>query len=230
MVAPLIRMTMKKYVGLILLGLLGAVLWGCATPRTYRVQVNGYTESPAPSLAPGVSLFVLEDQQAPNPLLEKEVKTKIEKLLEKHGYFLAPYDRADYYLSFAFGLGTPQTVSVTTPAWGIGWGFGPGYCGRGISTGIFWPGCGPFYTESQTLYDRWLRLTVAEGKYFRETGKSRPVWVGEVRSTGVSGDLREVLNSLLVAAFEQFGKNTGKAVLTDIKQNDPRLRDLERVP
>ena len=54
--------------------------------------------------------------------------------------------------------------------------------------------------------------------------------MGEVRSTGVSGDLREVLNSLLVAAFEQFGKNTGKAVLTDIKQNDPRLRDLERVP
>jgi len=222
-------MAMKRFLRLFLLGLLSVVLWGCASGRTYQIQVNGYTESAAPSLAPGASLFVMEDQKAPNPLLEKEVKAKIEALLEKHGYSLAPYDRADYYLSFAYGLGPPQTVSVTAPTWGIGWGFGPGYWGPGVSTGVFWPGWGPSYTETQALYDRWLRLTVAEGKYSRETGKSRPVWVGEARSTGVSSDLREVLNPLLVAAFEEFGKNTGKALPIIVKQNDPRLSSLERV-
>jgi hypothetical protein len=221
---------MKKLLGLCLLGLLGVLLSGCTSVRTYQVQVNGYTESAAPSPTPGASVFVLEDQKAPNPLLEKEVKAKIDKLLQKHGYFLAPYDRADYFLSFAYGLGTPQTVSVTTPSWGIGWGFGPGYCGRGISTGIYWPGCGPLYTETQALYDRWLRLTVVEAKYYRDTGKSRPVWVGETRSTGTSSDLREVLNPMLIAAFEQFGRNTGKALPASIRQNDPRVSDLERVP
>lgn len=220
---------MTKFLGLFLLGVLGTVISGCASVRTYQVQVNGYTEGAAPSLAAGASLVVLEDQKAQNPLLEKEIKAKVEVLLEKQGLVLAPYDRADYYLSFTYGLGTPQTVSVTGPTWGVGWGFGPGYGGRGISTGIYWPGCGPLYTETQALYDRWLRLTVVEGKHYRDTGKSRTVWVGEARSTGASSDLREVLNSLLIAAFEQFGQNTGKAVPIQIKQNDPRFSGLERV-
>jgi Domain of unknown function (DUF4136) len=220
---------MTKFLGLFLLGILAVILSGCASVRTYQVQVNGYTEGAAPSLAPGASLFVLEDQKAQNPLLEKEIKAKVEVLLEKHGYVLVPYDRADYYLSFTYGMGTPQAVSVTSPAWSIGWGFGSGYCGPGVSTGIYWPGCGPLYTETQALYDRWLRLTVLEGKYYRDTGKSRTVWVGEARSTGTSSDLREVLNSLLIAAFEQFGQNTGKAVPIQIKQNDPRFSGLERV-
>ncbi len=208
---------------------LGLVVSGCASVRTYQVQVNGYTEGAAPALAPGASVFVLEDQKAQNPLLEKEIKAKIELLLEKRGYVLAPYDRADFYLSFTYGLGTPQTVSVTGPTWGIGWGFGSGYCGPGVSTGIYWPGCGPYSTETQALYDRWLRLSVVEGKYYRDTGKSRTIWVGEARSTGTSSDLREVLNPLLIAAFEQFGQNTGKAVPIQIKQNDPRFSGLERV-
>ena len=181
-------------------------------------------------MAPGASLFVLEDEKAQNPLLEKEVKAKIEKLLTENGYLLVPYDQAEYYLSFTYGLGNPQTVSVTAPTLGIGWGFGSGYWGRGVSTGIYWPGWGPFYTETRALYDRWLRLTVTEGKYHRATSKSRTVWVGEAHSSGPSPDLRGVLNPLLVAAFEQFGKNTGKAVPVTIKQNDPRFRGLERVP
>lgn len=221
---------MKKFVWFFLLTILGMAMFGCASTRTYQVQVNGYTESAAPSLAPGASLFVLEDEKAQNPLLEKEVKAKIEKLLTERGYLLVPYDRADYYLSFSYGLGNPQTVSLTAPSWGIGWGFGTGYYGTGVSTGIYWPGWGPFSTKNQALYDRWLRLTVAEGKYQRETGKSRTVWVGEAHSTGASSDLREVLNPLLIAAFEQFGMNTGRAVLANIKQNDPRVRGLERVP
>ena len=215
--------------GLALLILLSAALFGCASVRVYQVQVNGYTEGAGPSLIPGASLYVLEDQKAQNPLLEKEVKAKIESLLTKRGYLLVPYDRADYYVLFTYGLGNPQTVSVTAPTWGVGLGFGTGYCGPGVGYGFYWPGCGPYYTETQALYDRWLRVNVVEGKYYRDTGKSRPVWVGEAHSTGASSDIREVINPLLIAAFEQFGVNTGKAWPTTIKQNDPRVTDLERV-
>jgi hypothetical protein len=126
-------------------------------------------------------------------------------------------------------MGTPNTVAVTAPAWGFGVGFGAGYCGPGVGWGTYWPGGGPLYTETQTIYDRWLRLHVVEAKPYRETGQQRSVWVGEARSAGSSSDLREVINSLLIAAFEQLGRNTGKALPAAIKENDPRFRELERV-
>ena len=220
---------MKKLLGIFLLGFLAASIWGCAAARTYQVQVNGYTEAAAPLLAPGASFLVIEDQKAQNPLLEKEVKAKIDKLLEKHNFFLKPYDQAQYFMLFTYGMGAPQAVSVTGPTWGIGVGFGTGWGGPGVGYGVSWPGYGPYYAETRPLYDRWLRLTVVEAQPYRDTGASRPVWVGEARSTGSSSDLREVLNYLLVAAFEHFGKNTGKALPAAIKQNDPRLLNLEKV-
>jgi hypothetical protein len=70
---------------------------------------------------------------------------------------------------------------------------------------------------------------VVEGKYDQKTGKSRTLLVGEARSTGISSDLREVLNPLLIAAFEQFGKNTSKAVPNNVSQMDPRFKELKGV-
>jgi hypothetical protein len=217
------KVAVNKILDIFLLGLLAVGTFGCASARMYQVQVNGYTDSAAPLLAPGASLFVIEDQKAQNPLLEKEIKGKIDNLLVKDGYLLAPYDKAQFYLFFTNGLGTPQTVSVTGP-------IGPGRGWSEFGYSAYLPAAyGPYGTETLTLYDRWLRLTVVEGKYYRETGKSRTVWVGEARSIGTSTDLREVLIPLLIAAFEQFGKNTGKALPTSIKQNDPRVGELERV-
>jgi hypothetical protein len=212
---------MSKYI--FLLGLLSFATFGCASARTYQVQVNGYTDSAAPLLAPGASLFVIEDQKAQNLVLEKEVKGKIDNLLVKHGYPLAPYDKAQFYLFFTYGLETSGTVTVAGP-------IGPGRGWEGFGYSAYLPARGgPYAFDTLTLYDRWLRLTVVEGKHYRETGKSRTVWVGEARSTGISSDLREVLSPLLIAAFEQFGKNTGRALPTRIIQNDPRVMGLEGV-
>ncbi len=65
---------MNKTLGIFLLGLLSIDTLGCASARTYQVQVNGYTDSGGPLLAPGASLFVIEDQKAQNPLIEKRSK------------------------------------------------------------------------------------------------------------------------------------------------------------
>jgi len=223
---------MSKFSWFILLAFLGAVASVCATAARYQLQVNGYTENTAIApFIPGASFSVLDDQEAKNPLLEKEIKAKLEKLLTKYGYPLVPYDKADYYLKFSYGMGAPQAVSVTSPSVGFGIGFGSGCWGWGPygAYGLYWPGYSPYYTETQTLFNRWLVITVVEGKPYRESGKSRTVWVGDVRSIGTSSDFREVVNSLLIAAFEQFGKNTGKAVSADVSQNDPRYQELERV-
>jgi len=186
--------------------------------------LNGYTDKAAPSLTPGASLFVTQGHNVQNPLIEKEIIRKIENLLVKHGYILAPHDKAEFFLFFAYGLGAPQTMSVTGP-------LGPGRCFSELGYSAYLPTAyGPYCTDTFSLYGRWLRLTVVEGKYYREKGKSRTVWVGEARSTGVSSNLREVLGPILIAAFEQFGKDTGKAIPAIIKQDDPRVKELERVP
>ncbi len=220
---------MEKILRPLWLGLLAVSLAGCAAARSYQVRVNGYTDAAGAVPVPGAAVCVIEDDKAQNPLLEKEVRAKIDKLLEKHQYSLAPYEKAAYYIFFAYGMGAPQTVALAAPDWSVGVGFGSGWWGPSAAYGFYWPGCGPSYVETRPLYDRWLRLTVVDGKHYRDTGKSRALWVGEGRSVGSSSDLREVLNFLLVAVFEQFGKNTGKAVPATIKQSDPRIADLEKV-
>ena len=160
---------MKKVLGICLLSLLSIATFGCASARTHQVQVNGYTDSAAPLLAPGASLFVIADQKAQNPLLENESKSKIDNLLVKHGYLLAPYDKAHFYLFFTYGLETSGTVTVAGP-------IGPGRGWSGFGYSAYLPAqYGPYAMDTMTLYDRWLRLTVVEGKYYRETGKSRTV-------------------------------------------------------
>jgi hypothetical protein len=206
-----------------------AVLYGCAGV-SYQVRVNGYTEGSQPlALAPGSAFYVMENPEAANPLLEKEISAKIKKLLGLQGFSLAPEERAEYLLKFSYGLGTPSGGAVSTPKIGIGLGLGYGRWGPRPYWGseIYWPG--PYYVETQPLFHRWLQVQLAEGKTYRSTGKFQPVWVGEAASLGTSSDLREVATPLLIAIFSQFGKNTGKAIATQIHRNDPRFQDLEKV-
>jgi hypothetical protein len=217
---------MKKLVTFLAIAAMGCCLSGCAA--LYNVKVNGYTEAGmARQIAPGSSFYVIENKEAKNPLLEKEVKDKINKLLESQGYPLTTFDKADYFLFFGYGLGEPRSVIIGIPDYAGG-------CGWGMS--FVTPGSGCYrlapplvtYVPYTTLYDRWLLINVVEGPLFRTQKVSRPVWVGEARSTGASSDLRTVLTYLLVADFREFGKNTGKAVTVEIKENDPAVAVLSR--
>jgi hypothetical protein len=202
-----------------------AVFSGCAA--AYQVRVNGYTDPPAPTpFYPGSTFFVIDNKETKNPLLDKEVKAKINLLLERQGYALVPFEKAEYYLFFTYGIGSSSGASVAMPDYSVGFGLGYGYYWP-RSYAFFWPGYVSYPGYVEPLYDRWLLLNVVEGKYYRETGQFRTLWVGESRSTGTSSDIREVINSLLLAAFARFGQNTGKAVTVDIKAADPRLRQLE---
>ncbi|MBM4273464.1 MAG: DUF4136 domain-containing protein [Deltaproteobacteria bacterium] len=224
---------MLKKIYFIFMLILSLGLMGCA--GTYQVLVNGYVDpkTPAP-FAPGAAFFVIGNKDAQNPLLEKEVKEKSARLLEKMGYRLAPFEKAEYYLLFAYGIGAGRPV-VTMPdytfGFGIGAGLGSGYYGRRnyVFGGPFFGGYYPYPAVStERAYDRWLILSVIDAKHYREKGDFRTLWVGEARSSGTSSDLREMINYLLVAAFEQFGKDTKKAVGVDLERTDPRVKDLEK--
>lgn len=222
---------MKKYFLIILGVVIGSGLCGCVA-ASYQVQVNGYTDPGAEvAVLPGAAIFVIDNKEAQNPLLAKEIKTKINKLLDKKGYQVVPFEKADYYLLFTYGIGQPQRVTQNIPDYSVGWGMGMGMgCPMGPNSYMFlWPGFVTYAPYAETLYDRWLLLNVIAGKPYREKGQFQTVWVGEARSTGPSADLRVVINSLLIATFEQFGKNTGKAVSTDINPQDPRFKELEAI-
>ena len=200
-------------------------LSGCA-PRAYQVQVNGYTDPTTPGvIAPGDTFFVMENKEAKNPLLEKEIREKIVKLLESQGYSSATLDQARHFLFFGYDIGPGRSVTVVFPDfYPYSWGYYPGYPRSYFFASPFagyWP-----YTE--TLYDRWLLIKVVDAKVYRDKGQFKSVWVGEARSTGTSQDLRVVVNYLLKAVFEQFGKNTGKAVTVEVSEQDPVIRDLSK--
>jgi len=211
----------------LLLLILGIFLSGCA-PLTYQVQVNGYTQpgAPAAPFSPGAAVFVIENREAKNPLLEKEIAAKIATILEKQGYRIVPFDRADYYLLFYYGQGSERSVSISAPL------YDPLYYPYfGFSWQPYWFVMAPgFYSgpEVQKVYDRWLLINVIAGKPYREKKESQALWVGEARSTGASGDLRTTVNYLLVAVFGEFGKNTGKARPVEVEQEDLRVKELAR--
>jgi hypothetical protein len=214
-----------RYLVLLVVGL---TLSSCVG-NFYKVKVNGYT-SPATNqgIKPGGAFFVVANKEAKNPLLEMEVKDKIQKLLQGHGYPLTSFETADYYLFFSYGLGEPRNVSVVVPDYygSIGWGggWGPGYGWGGPAFYFTVPPWGG-YAET-TIYDRWLLINVVDGPAYRAHQGSQPVWVGEARSLGTSADLRTVLNYLLVADFQEFGKNTGKAITIKLEEENPAVYSL----
>jgi hypothetical protein len=112
----------------------------------------------------------------------------------------------------------------------LGYGLGPVH---GTRSSYFF--VAPFfayypYAGSVALYDRWLLINVIDGKYYREKGQFKTIWVGEARSTGASSDLRTVLNYLLLADFKKFGQNTGQAVSVDIGEHEPLVYGLTPPP
>jgi hypothetical protein len=213
-------------IGLIIAGVLA--LTGCAAPA-YDISVNGYTDLTAPTWIPvGSSFFVIENQKAKNPLLEKEVKDKINRLLEKHGYRVATFEKAEYYLFFNFGIGQERTTTVAMPDY---YPFGMAFGGGGPYRSYFFvsPFTG-YYPYTETIYDRWLLINVVDGKFYREKGQWRTIWAGEARSRGTSADLRTVINYLLLADFKEFGKNTGKAISVEIDAQAPTVYGLTPPP
>ena len=67
---------MKRLAKILIIPIVISVLSGCST---VVVDVNGYLDHEYASvLAPGNSFFVVENSDADNPLLEKEIASKIE--------------------------------------------------------------------------------------------------------------------------------------------------------
>ena len=199
---------------------------GCGP--SYRVGLNGYSASGVDLQLPHTSsISVVADTNAPNPLLEKEIASKIQKLLNEKGYAQAPIDRANFYLFFEYGIDSGRTKTGAMPM------YHPGgtatvntfhsYGGSSYST-IQTPGYTTYVPYSRTVYTRWLNLLLYDKRVMEY--KVEPVWIGTITSSGRSSDLREMINYMLVCAFDHFGENTKKRIIRQVSADDKRAKAL----
>jgi len=190
---------------------------GCSVSHT--VGVNGYSSTgQALQIPQKASIRVVTDSNAPNPLLEKEIGKKIQRLLEKRGYGTETV-QPSYYLLFKYGIDSGRPVMDSFPI------HHPS--GYWADSGIHTPGYVTYVPHWQLVYTRWLILSLADGDIYRTSRTAEPLWIGEVTSVGSSPDLRETVNYMLVAAFEHFGQDTGKRIAEVIPEEDERVELLK---
>ncbi len=202
---------------------------GCEA--SYRVEINGYsTAGQSLQIPDAASIAVVTDSNAPNPILEKEVAAKIEKLLAENGFRVEGVppsnrgqdarDTTDFYLLFDYGIDAGQTVTDAVPV------YHPMIYDDYPFSGFYWHGYTTYMPYSEVLHTRWLILKLIEGRAYRASKNAEPAWIGEITSVGTSSDLRELLNYMLVAAFEHFGQDTRRQISTAISADDERVRLL----
>jgi hypothetical protein len=188
---------------------------GCAT--SYNVAVNGYSATgQVVRIADGAAISVVRDSNVPNPILEKEIAAKIDRLLVDQGYRTGA-EKADYYLLFDYGIDAGRTVTDVIPI------HHPGFYRPYPYSSVGWFGYTTYVPYSEVIHTRWLTLKLIDGEAYRTSKGAEPVWIGEVASAGMSSDLRELMNYMLIAAFEHFAQDTQRQVTEYINRNDERV-------
>ena len=199
-----------------MLAIVAACTTGCST--VYRVHVNGYCERAEP-VAQDACIYVVADPNAQNPIFQREVKRKMERLLEDYGYAcVEAKGAADYLLGFQVGMDSEKAIGYT-PIHGMYGGYSGGHhWGYGLGYTAYVP----YY---DTWYDPWLvtRLLAANRD---EAGPEDVIWVGEAMMSTSRAELREAVNYLLVGCIEYLGLDTAERVTLTIKRNDPRIASI----
>lgn len=190
---------------------------GLGCEASYNVGVNGYSSTGQVLQVPrGSSIMVVSDSNAPNPILEREIKAKIETLLTEHGYGVKA-DRADYLLVFDYGIDSGRPVMGVVPHW-----HSHAYCDYYYS-GSYGYGYYTYAPYAEVVYTRWLVMKMFDSKAYRASKKVEPLWIGEITSAGLESDLRELMNYMLIVGFEHFGQDTGKRIYEVISKDDDRI-------
>ena len=199
-----------------------AAFFICATGCTsgYRVHVNGYSELDE-TIRKGASIYVSADEpNSQNPIFDKQIKAKIEELLKWYDYVPVSADKYDYRIDFQVGMNSHQ-VSGYEPVYHTSVGYYGGYYTGyhfGYSTYI------PFH---DTYYDRWLVVKVFAHDGDNDSDEEKVIWVGEAMISTSGGDIRRVIDYLLVGCFEYFGADTTRQRSFVITEKDSRILQIE---
>lgn len=199
---------------------------GCSSTY-YVVGVDSYTAENPSALETKNLVYVYQNPEADNVMLEREVAKKIEHMLINEGYNITRnLEEADILVNFSYGIGEPRMVTTT------GFIYKPGQRttvtnadGEVVATARS-SGTSQAVSRDQTVFDRYLMLMAFDLNDLPNESVDSALWQSIIESSGSSSDLRKVLNYLIVASFEEFGINTGERKIYRISENDRRVRQL----
>ena len=189
------------------------------------MHVNTYSELDGP-LNPAAPIYVATDPNSPNPILRRQIASKIRDLLEGNGYNpVEKLEAAGYSLTFEVGIDSERVLDyapVQRPYGGFYGGRYGGHYGWGFGYTTYMP------------YDRHDVHPLAQDETLRheertedEAGSSPQIarWSGWAKpSVGTDNpELREAVNYLLVGCLEYLGVDTEEWVTVKIKADDPRI-------
>lgn len=78
-------------------------------------------------------------------------------------------------------------------------------------------------TSSITQYTRRIVLNAVDGKAFRETNTTKPLWKTTIVSTGQTGSLRPISPIMMGAATKHIGTNTGNMIRVELTADDKKV-------
>jgi len=202
---------------------------GC-TP-TYRVHVNTYSDlaQPVSQTAP---IYIAADPNAANPILRRQIASKIHDLLQGDGYNpVEDSQNAAYVLTFEMGIDSQRIVDYT-PIYGPVGGYYYGGHGRHFGWGYTYTTYVPYV---DMVYTHWLKIRLyttananppADANAPSQPPESKMVWLGEASLGMSSPEAREAADYLLAACIEYFGADTREWVTVAIREDDPRISGI----
>jgi hypothetical protein len=194
---------------------------GCASGQ--KVVVNGYAEPEADRrIAPGTAVAVMQDEDAENPVLEKEIARKLEKLLKEKDYSLVSREDAEILVDYSYDKALSAPAGTAGPRVSVGMG---GSTGGGIFTGggVSVP-MGGGRAERVNRYR--LVLQAIEAKNYRRSAVRNVLWSGDAELEARTVGLRSAMDYLLAALVPRFGEDTGKTLEVEIKEGDPEVQTI----
>lgn len=212
--------------------LLVLALPGC---RAMDVRTTTYLsrELVFPAPATGAKIAVNVQSDPDEPLLEDEVRRKLEHLLAEHGYESRPLAESDYVLFAFFSIDSGNTATGARPVHspgGIATTDVYSSTGQWATATTYYPGSTSYVPYSYTYFTRFLGLGLFDKDRWLAAGEDETeralVWRASTVSAGRDTDLRSVIDYLLVSTFEHFGEDTGKQVRERVRPGDDRVEAL----
>jgi len=150
------------------------------------------------------------------------------------GYSVVEPEKADLTIFLTYGISDPQASnhSYSLPVsgqTGVASSVTTGVVNSGVYSGTTTNmptyGVVGYQQVSKTLinHTRFVSLGAYDYQHFLKTKENKQVWRTDITSTGSSGDLRRVFPVLIASAGNYMGRDTGKAVMVSMLEDDKRV-------
>ena len=224
---------------LLALGVFAALSVCCTTASVAAPVIVSKVSSFADATAASKKSFVLvheKDRSIESTFEYKELSQYVKKVLISNGYKeAADAETADVVIFFGYGIGEPKSAQVNVPipvfgrtgvanAFTTGTSFGNSYNASTTITPSYGITGVMNLTETETTYQRWLRLSGVDPQSLRSPSAPIEMWKVEVKSEGLSGDLRYILPFMAYASKAYIGSSSGKQIEVTTKEKSKEFR------